>query len=69
MPAIISKEHYITDDAGNRVAVILDLAQYEELLEAKEELEDIRAFDEAKAAGDQAIPLDQAIEEIEQERR
>jgi hypothetical protein len=59
---------FITDDAGNRVGVILDLAQYEELLEAKEELEDIRAFDEAKASGDETIPLDQALEEIEQGR-
>ena len=34
-----------------------------------EELDDLRAYDEAKASGDEAIPLEQAIVEIERERR
>ena len=55
---------YVTDDAGNRVAVILDLEQYEALTEAAEELDAIRAYDEAKAANDEAIPFEQAIREI-----
>jgi hypothetical protein len=33
-----------------------------------EELEAIRAFDAAKASGDEAIPFEQAIEEIEKSR-
>ena len=60
---------YVTDDAGNRVAVILDLEQYEALTEAAEELDALRAYDEAKAANDEAIPFDQAIREIEQARQ
>ena len=60
---------YVTDDAGNRVAVILDLEQYEALTEAAEELDAIRAYDEAKAANDEAIPFEQAIREIEQARQ
>ncbi len=59
---------YVTDDAGNRVAVILDLEQYEALTEAAEELDALRAYDEAKAANDEAIPFEQAIREIEQAR-
>lgn len=59
----------MTDLEGNRVAVILDLDLYEQLLEAAEELEEIRAYDEAKASGDEAIPFEQAIREIEQQRR
>lgn len=59
---------FVTDSAGNRLAVILDLKEYETLLEAAEELEDIRAFDEAQASGDEAIPFKQAIREIEQAR-
>ncbi len=55
---------YVTDDAGNRVAVILDLEQVEALTEAAEELDALRAYDEAKAANDEAIPFDQAIREI-----
>ena len=68
MPAVQEPPRYVTDDAGNRVAVILDLARYEQLLDAAEELEDIRAYDEAKAANDEAIPFEQAAREIEQGR-
>lgn len=61
-------EQYVTDGAGKRVAVIVDLDRYEELLDAMEELDEIRAFDEAKAAADEAIPFEQAVAEIEQAR-
>ena len=39
---------------------------YEELLEAAEELDDVRAYDEAEAEGGEYIPLEQAIKEIEE---
>lgn len=69
MSATTEPGRFITDSDGKRVAVILDLERYEELLEAMEELDDIRAFDEAKASGDKAIPFEQAIREIEQGRQ
>ena len=56
------------DDEGNRVAVIVDIKQYEKLREAEEELDQIRAYDQAKDSGDEKIPFDQAVREIEQER-
>lgn len=68
MSAMSEPPRFITDDTGNRIAVILDLKRYEELLEAMEDLDDIRAFDAAKAAEDKAIPFEQAVREIEQER-
>ena len=68
MSTLTEPGRFITDSAGNRVAVILELERYEALLEALEELEDIRAFDEAKKAEDESIPFDQAIREIEQGR-
>ncbi len=60
------KENYIVDDKGNRVGVILDIADYYQLLEELEELESIRAYDAAKASDDEAIPFEQAVVEIEQ---
>ena len=69
MPATSQPGRFITDQSGKRVAVILDLDDYEQLLEAAEELEDIRAFDEAKASDDEVIPFEQAIREIEQARQ
>ena len=61
MPAASKSTRYVTDDAGNRVAVIVDIEQYKAFLEAVEELDAIRAYDEAKAANDEAIPFEQAI--------
>ena len=60
-----NKEQFVVDESGNRTAVLLGIERYSELLEAQEELESIRAFDEAKAANDEAIPFAEAVKEIE----
>ncbi len=39
---------YVTDIKGNRIAVQIDINLFEKMLAAYEELEDIRAYDEAK---------------------
>ena len=64
-----TKEQYVVDEQGKRTAVLLDVEYYNELLEAFEEIESIRAFDVAKAADDEAIPFIQATEEIERQRQ
>ncbi len=58
-------EHYVVDENGNRVGVLLNIKDYEKLLEELEELDCIRAYDADKASGDKAIPLEEAIEVIE----
>jgi hypothetical protein len=58
------KEKFIVDSGGNRVAVQLDLADYRRVLDALEELESLRAFDDAIAARDKAVPFEQAVAEI-----
>lgn len=60
------KERYIVDEEGNRIGIVLEIADYQRLLEELEELECIRAYDAAKASGDEAIPFEQAVAEIEQ---
>lgn len=59
---------YVVDKNGERVEVILTIEDFEHLLEELEELDDIRAYDEAKLEiereGDEAIPLEQAMREI-----
>jgi PHD/YefM family antitoxin component YafN of YafNO toxin-antitoxin module len=65
----IPKPRFIVDDRGEKTAVILDLAEYKKLLEEAEELEAIRAYDAAKATGDEAIPFEQAVAEIERDRQ
>ena len=54
-------ERWLVDEKGNRVAVVLPIAEYDQILEDLEELEDIRAFDEAKASGEKPIPIEQAL--------
>ncbi|HWQ95465.1 MAG TPA: hypothetical protein VN418_08240 [Gammaproteobacteria bacterium] len=48
--------------------MILGIAEYEKLIDEVDELEAIRAYDAAKAAGDEAIPFEQAVAEIERSR-
>ena len=59
------KEKYVVDEQGKRVAIILDMVDYEKLLEELEELESLRAYDAAKSSGDEAIRFEQAVNEIE----
>ncbi len=59
---------YIVDENGKRTGVILPVEEYERLLEALEDLEDTRLYDEARAALErgesEVVPLDQAMREI-----
>lgn len=61
-------EQYVVDAHGNRVKVLLDIAEYNRLLEALEDLDDLRAYDEARASGDEAILIERAVAEIERAR-
>ena len=61
-------ERYVVDVQGRRVGVLLDIAEYERILEELEELDSIQAYDAAKASRDEVIPFDQAVEEIERRR-
>ncbi len=54
-------EKYITDEDGNRIGILLDLAEYQRLIDTLEELEAIQAYDAAKAAQDEKIPFEEAI--------
>lgn len=59
------KTQYITDTTGKKTGVILSIRDYEKILEDLEELEDIKAFDRAKARKSEPIPFEQALEELE----
>jgi hypothetical protein len=66
-PMSTNRDQFVIDESGNKTAVLVRIDRYSELLEAQEELEAIRAYDEAKASNDEAIPFAQAIKEIEGE--
>ena len=62
---------YPTDENGKRIGVVLDIKEYERLLELEDEMEDLEALQAArktKAAvergEEEVIPWEQAVREI-----
>ncbi|MBP4140860.1 hypothetical protein MW871_10280 [Flavobacterium sp. I-SCBP12n] len=43
---------FLTDEKGNRTAVVLPIKQYNKMIEKLEDLEDVRLYDEAKKEDD-----------------
>jgi len=60
---------YVVDEAGRRTAVLVPLEEYEALLEAAEDLADLRAADEARAEGGEPIPLEVAEARLTEARQ
>ena len=63
-----AKERYVIDENGTRTAVLIDVEYYQKLLNALEELESIRSYDEAKESDDEAVPFEQVVHVIETQR-
>ena len=63
-----TRPRYIVDDQGKKVAIILEIEEYERVLDRMEELEDTVAYLDAKLEGGETIPFEQALEEIEREK-
>ena len=57
---------YVMDQNNSPKAVLLSFQEWKKILEDIEELEDIRAYDAAKALSQESIPFDQAIREIKE---
>ena len=63
------KRKFLVDEKGKRIAVVLSIRAYNRLLERMEDLEDVHAYDKARALGETPIPLDQALAEIRRNRK
>ena len=55
---------FLLDEHQQPTDVVLTIDQWHEILEKLEELEDIRAYDTAKAGPQDSVPLTRAITEI-----
>ena len=62
---------YLTDENGKRIGVVLDIKEYERLLELEDEMEDLEALQAArktKAAiergEEEVVPWERAMREI-----
>jgi hypothetical protein len=59
-----SRHRFLMDEAGNKTDVVIPVAEYEAMLEALEDAEDIRT---ARARRDEAtVPLEDVLEELKQ---
>lgn len=63
------KPQYITNEQGNKIAVVIALAEYERIIEKLEMLADIKAYDRVKQRNEPSIPYDKAIKQIEANRK
>ncbi|MFZ1787883.1 MAG: hypothetical protein WAT92_06220 [Saprospiraceae bacterium] len=60
--------HYITDNTGKKISVVLPIKDFKAIMEELEELEDIKLYDEAKKSDEASIPIEDAFKMIEAER-
>lgn len=58
---------YVVDAQQHRKAVVLPMAEWEQVVEELEELDDIRAYDAAKETSQDKLLFEEAIREIEQD--
>ena len=56
---------YVVDGGKQPKAVLLTIKEWNDIVEALEELDDIRAYDAAKSGPQEAIPLERAVREIQ----
>jgi len=63
------RTQFVTDDHGNKLAVILPIREYNKMVDDLEELEDIKLYDAAKKGKQEFVDAEQAFQEIEEARR
>ncbi len=62
------KTQFITDNDGNKLAVILPIKEYDKILNDLEELKDIHLYDKSKKGKLEFVEAEQAFDEIENNR-
>ena len=63
------KTQFVTDNHGNKLAVILPIKEYNKMMDDLEELEDIKLYDAARKGKQEFVNAEQAFKEIEEARR
>jgi hypothetical protein len=65
---LVVHPQYVVDENQQPQSVILPVAEWKQIVEELDELDDIRAYDEAKAGSQETISFDQAVHEIQKEQ-
>ena len=64
---VLVHPEYVVDGQKHTKAVILSISEWEKVINELEQLDDIRAYDEAKQASQERVRFDQAVREIQEE--
>ena len=59
---------YLVDEIQRPTDVVLSIGQWQHILEELEELEDLRAYDEAKSGDQESVSFDRVVSELRQGR-
>jgi len=62
------RTQFVTDNNGNKLAVILPIKEYNKMVDDLEELENINLYDAAKKGEQEFMDAEQAFKEIEEKR-
>ena len=62
------KAQYIKNEHGKNIAVVLSIKEYKKMVEALEDLDDIRLYDEAKKDKDSGTPIEEAFKKLDARR-
>jgi hypothetical protein len=68
----MKEPQFLTDAKGERIAVVISIEEYEKLIEDAEDREDLQAvreYEAAKAAGEVPVPFEQVMDEIRRNRK
>ena len=63
---------FIFDEKGEKIAVVINIEEYEKLIEEQEDRDDLQAvreYEAAKAASERPVPFEQVMDEIRRNRK
>ena len=63
------KNQFITDNQGQKIAVILPMKDYEKMMAELDEYECIKAYDKAKARKPEFMPAAEMFKAVEEKRK
>ncbi len=63
------RNQFITNDAGDKIAVILPIKDYEKMLDDLDEYACIKAYDKVKARKQEFVPADEMFKTVENKRK
>ena len=66
---LVLNPHFITDEKGKKISVVLPINDFKAIMDELEELEDIKLYDEAKESNEPFVLMDEAFKMIEAKRK